>query len=781
MCGGLAVLQLQENEGIWPCLVDTTNLSKSYAKRIEAFRVIATLSRSHVLRTSISLPHADAICRNITDAIAEGLNILNERWPPDVKVLVWEASQAARDLLRVAGKLHLSCWRAGLGGVVCELLVQLYDARLPKLPASTDHAGANHKPMNYDRDLGPVLWDILGWLAVHAQTLEGESLTRLKQQEAAFTKMVQFACTTVLEVANRKGFPAQLKHLPSFSHNGLEGISICKAVLFLLFSPSHYLASITKHGLTQTLQQHTCDGLPSFMSKLSVTFSSAAASEDVITLMSLMAIACLSKVTPCRHQLLEGGVLHVLIKAIQAHPLTNPMLETTAATNLLCNSLDVPTCCWQTGNFWEGHDPILFFSLWAFASLARGSHTAMTINLAIKKRVSEHLDWNFMPDGEFESYLLFLAGSTSSAPGLQWLASCCLASCGAYGFPSQRKQLSKVFNDSSSADLKLVFADGSCAYAHKVIMATKCPDLLPSSSVTGDFVSHEHSLTPIKTNTASCQVELNLSSRIRGPSMQAVLEFIYKGFVLIDEELVSEVKLLAKRCQLETLTRLLQGKFPVWGSFPDTCDFIPALGSKGCIFSDITLEDKDGVQVSCVTSAGNINHLHAHRAILSSQCSYFEGLFRSGMLDSFSKVIKIPLGVESLKKLLHYLYCMNLPQLELPEAGCMWSFSNRSEQIKYLKSYVELAQLAEQWLLEDLKEHCLTVVQSQLKNNVHLAPEIMSFASSCEQWAFAEAAAECISSDYPRMRDSGELDALEEYLIDAIRAAHVNMSMNCSG
>ena len=59
--------------------------------------------------------------------------------------------------------------------------------------------------------------------------------------------------------------------------------------------------------------------------------------------MSLMAIVCLAKMTPCHHQLLEDGVLDVLIKAMNPYLVTSPILEKFATTKLLCNSLYVPT------------------------------------------------------------------------------------------------------------------------------------------------------------------------------------------------------------------------------------------------------------------------------------------------------------------------------------------------------------------------------------------------------------------------------------------------------
>ena len=108
----------------------------------------------------------------------------------------------------------------------------------------------------------------------------------------------------------------------------------------------------------------------------------------------------------------------------------------------------------------------------------------------------------------------------------------------------------------------------------------------------------------------------------------------------------------------------------------------------------------------------------------------------------------------------------------------MWSSLFRSDQIKHLKSYVELSQVAQQWLLEDLNEQCVMVVLDLLAKNLHLGTEVIKLADMCEQWRLLEGAIECIARDYPQMHDNGELDALDEYLADSLRAAHVRMAMD---
>lgn len=387
-------------------------------------------------------------------------------------------------------------------------------------------------------------------------------------------------------MVDRRGIQTELHYLQDHLCTGVEGVAICKAILFLLFSPSRYLASAAKHGLEHALQQHGYDWLSSSVSRLSLLLSSEAASETMITVMSLMAICCLSISAPCRQQLSQNGVLDILIQAIKSRtpPLSNKRCTSITAVSCFYRPSDRKFCCVDNQSTWEGNDPILFLSLWAFASLARGSDTAKVMNASLKKRWSRLEEWDGVQDEEIDSCFLVLASSMNAAIGIRWWASCCLACSGAYGFPSMGSQLCQLFNDSLSADIKLVFVNGGHLYAHKVILATKCPALLPLPNEE-DSWHKESSLRQVTDSDVIHPMDINLSNRIHEGPMKALLAYLYKGFVLVDEELLPEVKLLAKRCGMDTFLKLLQGKIPVWGSSPDTLDFSAALDSMGCSLS----------------------------------------------------------------------------------------------------------------------------------------------------------------------------------------------------
>ncbi|KAH6556300.1 hypothetical protein KP509_1Z189000 [Ceratopteris richardii] len=550
-------------------------------------------------------------------------------------------------------------------------------------------------------------------------------------------------------------------------------------MLFLLFSPSQQLANAARQDLEHHLEQHGYGWLPSFVSRLSLLLGLGAISESIMAITILMALCCLSLSADCRKTLLENGVLDILIRAIKYRVLVfnNTSQSDYDTTHYFSRLHDKRFCCYCEDNRWEGKDPILFFLLWAFAIVARGSDILKAQCSSFKERVSKHEEWDVVPDMEIDRCFLFLASSLDVSMGVRWWASCCLSCYGAYGFPSRRSRIWKLFNESGSADIKLHFANGKHMYAHKIILATKCPALLPFS-IPRDHASKEQSTRSLSVSEVNPLSDVQLSARIHEGPLKCLLEFVYKGIVFVEDEFLPEVKLLAKRCGMVAFLHLLQGKAPIWGNDPEILNFTSALGSMGCSFADIFFEDKDSLQVGCVPDKGDRGHQHAHRVILASHCSYFEGLFRSGMQDSLFKFLKIPLQSEALEQLLKYLYSMVLPRKHYPEAGCMFSLAPRPDQLKYLHNYVELAGLAELWLLEDLKNQCGSVILDFLQKNMHLGPDVMKHASLNQQWWLVEMVTRCIANDYPLMRESGQLDILDDYLVDKIRAAHVRISMS---
>uniref|UniRef100_A0A2N9G044 BTB domain-containing protein n=1 Tax=Fagus sylvatica TaxID=28930 RepID=A0A2N9G044_FAGSY len=198
------------------------------------------------------------------------------------------------------------------------------------------------------------------------------------------------------------------------------------------------------------------------------------------------------------------------------------------------------------------------------------------------------------------------------------------------------------------------------------------------------------------------------------------------------------------------LLQLLSRKRPKWGTPFPSSDLSLALGPAGLQFSDIILEAKE-TELMCWTCSFcslSVPHIHVHKVILSSSCDYMRALFQSGMKES----------------------CQGRP------LDVLWDYMETKEKLYELKPYVELCWLAEFWFLEDLKEPCSNVIVSCLDSARLLSINVIQIAANLSLWKMAEVAANYMAPLYRQLRDSGELEVLDDMLVDMVRAASVRLS-----
>lgn len=100
------------------------------------------------------------------------------------------------------------------------------------------------------------------------------------------------------------------------------------------------------------------------------------------------------------------------------------------------------------------------------------------------------------------------------------------------------------------------------------------------------------------------------------------------------------------------------------------------------------------------------------------------------------------------------------------------------KKLHQLELYVELSWLADFWLLEDIQEACFRIVDNGLCSARHLSVKILQMAANLSQWKLAEAAANHVAPSYRQLRESDELDELDETLIEMVRAASVRLSQS---
>lgn len=142
-------------------------------------------------------------------------------------------------------------------------------------------------------------------------------------------------------------------------------------------------------------------------------------------------------------------------------------------------------------------------------------------------------------------------------------------------------------------------------------------------------------------------------------------------------------------------------------------------------------------------------------------------------LCSRSQTIKVPISWEALVKLVYWFYSNDLPN---PPSGCLWDNMGTDEKLCKLQPYIELCWLADFWFLEDIKESCSNVICSCLDSARPLSIKIIQIAANYALWKLADVAANYMAPLYPQLRDSGELEALDDMLIDMVRAASVRLS-----
>lgn len=151
--------------------------------------------------------------------------------------------------------------------------------------------------------------------------------------------------------------------------------------------------------------------------------------------------------------------------------------------------------------------------------------------------------------------------------------------------------------------------------------------------------------------------------------------------------------------------------------------------------------------------------------------------FSSNYVCSHSRTIKVPICWEAMVKLVVWFYSDKLPN---PPSGCLWENMNTEQKLHELLPYVELCWLAEIWFLEDVREACSNMIVSCLDSARQLSIKIIQLATDFSLWNLAEVAATYIAPSYRQLCDSGDLEELDEGLVDMIRAASVELSQEGS-
>ncbi|KAK8261402.1 hypothetical protein E1A91_D13G184700v1 [Gossypium mustelinum] len=760
LCNKVAKELLGNGETILTMMVSCMDVSEPLAVRIEGFRLA-----QHLVADEQRCIKMTSLCSGpLIKAIIGGMRVWRLGSGKGVNDLVSLLDEACRLALitRWPGEHHNHFWEQGIDKVLLDLLLENFDKQAsehPLTPQARISIAQQGLDTNFLIALRPYIWEIFGWLAVHCRKDFRPSADR---NELYIDMLITCACLSFVE-AICKG--CQISENDDTSRSE----SSSRAVLVMMHSSSTYIASKVRLILSGVLEIKGNECLKRLLYLLDYgssanNFGSANIPKTVVELVCLI---CYSGLPEYQKNVTRGDGIRTLVTSIR-RCLSNEVCTSrrSFALHFYHNVFYERTCCWMTAEEWEGKDALLFYSLWGLAELVQHSsdidHSHIKSNLI--KTVQEVLD-------------------NVSAPGPRWLAANILSYFGVYGFPNKHdKGFGRALEDKEHTDLQLLFANGESVSVHKIILSVRCPSLLPPEQFPQSAETTDNFL--VKDVPSKCcpmlQKEVRLSARVDQQALLKLLDYVYFGYVEAGEDLARKLKTLAKSCNMQPLFLMLCRKIPKWGTPIPSSDFTDALGPLGFQFADIILEAEETEKMpwACSFCSLLVPHMHAHKFILQSRCKYLQALFLSGMQESHSQSIKVPVSWEALIKLVRLIYSRKLPD---PPFGCLWDNMDTKERLYELKPYVEVYWLAEFWILEDVQEACFTTIISCLDSDRQLALEVMKLAAGFSLWKLAEVAADYMAPIYHKLRDSGVLEQLDELLIELVRDASVRLSQGSGG
>lgn len=677
------------------------------------------------------------------------LTISSGKLENDRMALLVEACKLAL-VTRWEGKHHILFWKYRISEALLSLVVESFCGESLDCNASLEEEISVAEKVlnaNFLPSLRSYVWDIIGFLAAHCEE-EFDSTSR--GDELGLNFLVTCACLTFARLV-QKGYQICQNDIISAS----QSESASRAVLMMIYSPSQYISSRARVTLSFIIGEDGEQNLYSLVNFLSYIPSSGGYVLPNIlqTTVCLVGLACYSSIPQYASFVLRNQGSEILLSFCSWYQRNRENVGASSFAPYPQSSAEKRICCWECTEDWNNKDAILLYALLALAELVNHSFSAQSHagEFSIKREcVKDRLCTTLQEirDGTYGS-------------GPRWYAAYILSYLGCYGFQDKLgKRLMRAYEDEECSDMRLVFANGNNASVNKVILAVRCPTLLPPEE-------GAHSGGSVQ--------EIRMSANVDTLALVKLLEFAYSGYVEVESTTLKKLKTLARHCKSKALLQMLCRGRPKWGSSIPRIDLPLALTPKLIHFSDVILVPKETNMAgfNCRLCSSTSPHAHSHRVILSSGCEYLRALFRSGMQESHLDKLNVPVSWLGLTKLVNWFYCDELPK---PPSGCRWSNMDTDAKLQELQAYVEIYSLTEWWIMEDLQNDCAKVILSCLESARELSIKTIELAASFSMWKLVEAAAEHAAPIYHQLRDSGELDELDDELVNLIRTAAVQFS-----
>ncbi|KAL1188818.1 BTB/POZ domain-containing protein [Cardamine amara subsp. amara] len=676
----------------------------------------------------------------------------------DQMSLLVEACKLAL-ITRWEGKHHIYFWKYRISEALLSLVVEDFHSQSLDGYASLEEEISTAEKVlnaNFLPSLRSYVWDIIGYLAAHCEE-EFDSI--LHGDELSLNFLVTCACLTFSKSV-QKGYQICQNDIVSAS----QSESASRTVLMMIYSPSKYISSRARVTLSFILEEGGEQNLNSLVNFLSFIPSSGGYILPNIlqTTVCLVGLACYSSIPQYARFILRNQGLEILLSFCSWYQRNRENIGASSFAPYPQSIAEKRICCWACTEDWDNKDAFLLYALLALAELV--NHSFSEQNHAKEPSMkSENLK-----DRLCTTLQEIRDGTYGSGP--RWYAAHILSYLGYYGFQHKLgKRLMAAYEDEECSDMRLLFASGNSVSVNKVIIAVRCPMLLPpkEGGHSGSTISTENFHRTVQ--------EIRMSANVDTLALVKLLEFAYSGYVEVESSTLKKLKTLARHCKAKVLLQMLCRRRPKWGSSIPRIDIPLALTPKLIRFSDVILLPKEANMAgfNCCLCSSTSPHAHSHRVILSSGCEYLRALFRSGMQESHMDRLNVPVSWLGLTKLVSWFYCDELPN---PPSGCKWNNMDTEAKLHELQAYVEIYSLTEWWIMEDLQNDCAQVILSCLESARELSIKTIELAASFSMWKLVEAAANHAAPIYHQLRDSGELDELDDELVNLIRTAAVQFS-----
>ncbi|XP_020587247.1 BTB/POZ domain-containing protein At1g04390 isoform X2 [Phalaenopsis equestris] len=759
LCGNGA-LKILENKELISKIVCALESSRPHDVRVEALKTCQQLSTSQEGCSKLTNSHGESIVKGIVAAMSELRSSDFRKVTPDQMNLVKEAFRSAL-ITRWAGIHHSCFWKLKVDRILFGVLFGSTSSAFENQIVFHSNKILTKLPSS-NIDLRPYIWNILGWIAVHcAEDFPNNG------KSGYLETLINNACAMANEF--------WINGITFLSSESCEVELVSRAVLLMVFSPCKYISSQARTCLSEVAKTSGDKYLEKLITCLMLNFREDVSPVSYSLHTFLISLACYSTLPLYQQFIVQRKGIDLLVSIIRKCLESEIHASRSGITSHLHGSCDGELCCWSNIEDWEGGDLILFHSLQILSQLAPFSNLICDYSKIISRDYATSNTSGGMAESLFKCLSTILENNYS--PGIKGYAQYTLSFFGLYGYPSKfGKRMYRALAEDELADIQFLLSSDQRLRVHGAILVASCPYLLPpkESFIKKNLLDCE-SFKKSRQHGTIFRHEVKLSEHVDCSAFVKILEYVYTGFVIVKDDEVKPVRILAKQCGLNSLSYMLNRKLPAWGVSVSSCDFSHALEQAEHHLSDIILEANKmtGATWTCTICVSTMPHIHANRVILLSNCGYLRALFQSGMSESYSSIIKVPVGFEALTKLVTWFYTGILPRINL---DCNWNNMATSQQFHELQVYVELSSLAEFWLLKEVEEESLNVVLLCLEQNQKLSMEIMDFALKLHQWRIVKAAASNIAHLYPKMRDLGDLENLSEEAVDLLRSEYVRHS-----